>query len=448
LPAPRTSIRELAAHRMGRPCSLDGQARLEHGEVSAHDDVSYEDGVRLAVNANVRLILLTVFLLTVVQTIVSVLIPLIASQNGFGTVLIGLLVTLPLAVKFATDIPSATISDLAGRRPLLVAGGVIGGLGAIALVAGDSFVFLVAASLLFGLSFSLTIGPAQAYLTEAVIPGEHARIQGFNGGIQGLGALAGAAAAGVMATRWGMDVVFVATGALMATIVVCALTIRERSRAWTRGVPNDPFRALVRSYEHAARLVLAQPRIMMAAVSGLLYTFQSLIVGNAFVPVFLVNSQGFSSADAGLLIGWRSLIGAGLSLTFWFVAARFGMVRSIVVSNAVGIAGIALVPILADSPLLVGAFALQGVGLAFGPATFNMLTTSATTESERALGFSAASLLATAAGIVLPIVLGISASIGGYSALFLVATLLGLLMVSALIVFARRGIVDKRVRTA
>jgi MFS family permease len=389
--------------------------------------------------SNVRLILLTVFLLVIVQTMVSVLIPLVASQEGVGAFLIGILVAVPLGVRIATDIPSAKTSDLIGRRPLLITGALVGGLGAMALLAGQTIGFLVAGSLLFGLSFSLVTGPAQAFLTEAASPRHHARIQGFNGAIQGISALTGAAAAGVVASRWGLNFAVAVTAALMAAIVLLALAIRERQRGWTRHIPRNPFQSLVRSYARVIGLLLAERNLMIAGTAALLYWFQFLIVGNAFVPVFLVRGEGFSSADAGFLLGWRSLVGAGLSLTFGFVAPRIGIVRSIVVTNALGIAGIGLVPILADSPLIIAAFALQGVGLAFGPASTNVLTASATAESERALGFSATSLLATAAGVFLPLVLGISASVGGYPGLFLVAELLGFLMVTALIVFSWRA---------
>jgi MFS family permease len=392
------------------------------------------------VTTNVRLILATVFLVFATQTIVSVLVPLAASQIGLGTSVIGLLVALPLAVGIVTDIPLAKASDVFGRRPALIAGSVIGGLGAIALMTGSGVLSLVVGSLLFGLSFSSTIGPALAFVTEAATPTNHARIQGFNGAIQGLSALVGATAAGAVTANWGVRVAFLSTAALMVGVIVLAWPVWERPKVRPSIALGDTTRTLFRSYVRVVHLLRQEPAMLMAGAGAALYGFQFLIVGNAFVPVFLVRSEGFSSADAGLLLGLRSLVATGLSLTFGLVVARLGMVRLIVLTNALGIVGIGLVPVLSGSLLIVGAFLLQGVGIAFSAATVNLLITSATTESERALGFSAAILPAKVTGVILPIVLGLSALVGGYGALFLVAEVMGALMVATIVVLARHAV--------
>jgi MFS family permease len=389
------------------------------------------------VNSNVRLILADVFLLSIVQTMISVLIPLVASDRGLETSVIGLLVALPLAVGLVTDIPAAKASDHFGRRPALASGSVIGGIGAIILLGGHSLPILVAGSLLFGLSISWTMGPALAFVTEAANADDHARIQGYNGAIQGLGAISGAAVVGGVVAIWGPQAAFASIAATLAMVIVLAIRTHERPRVRATRSKFDPIIAVARGYYQVARMLLQEPRMRIASIIVLMYWFQVIVLGNGFVPVFLVGTKGFSSAEAGLLLALRSLVAAGLSLTFGIVVGKFGMVDTITFTSALGIAGIGLVPILVGSPFLAVAFALQGAGAAFVPATCNLLITSSTSESERALGFSAANLVARSAGLVLPIVLGVAASVGGYVTLFLVAVLLSVGMVATLVGLAR-----------
>jgi MFS family permease len=70
-------------------------------------------------------------------------------------------------------------------------------------------------------------------------------------------------------------------------------------------------------------------------------------------------------------------------------------------------------------------FALQGAGIAFGPATANLLVTSATGEHERAIGFSANSFMARIGGFAFPVVIGFAIATGGYPWMFITAAALG-----------------------
>lgn len=388
---------------------------------------------------DVRLILATVFVLFAVQTIVSVLVPLVASRIGLGTSVIGILVAIPVAVGLITDIPFGRASDVLGRRPAIIAGAVFGASAALVFMSAASLPVLVAGSVLLGFALSMAIGPALAFVTETVHPENHARVQGFNGAVQGVSALAGAAAVGALVTYWGPGTAFLSTALLWASAVMLALLIRERARGGRVGLPQDPLAAFVRPYARVIRLLRDEPRMVMAGTGALLYGLQFLVVGNAFIPVFLVGTGGYSEAHVGLLLGLRSLVAAALSVVFGIVVARAGMVRSIIVPNALGIVGLGLVPLLADSPLLIGSFVLQGIGIAFGPATVNLLITSSTSESERAIGFSATNLMARTAGVLAPLVLGVAASLGGFVALFAVADILGALMVVSLVLLARRS---------
>lgn len=389
--------------------------------------------------SDLLLVLGIVFLVFAAQTVVSVMVPLAATAVEVDASTIGLLVSIPLAVGMVTDLPLARASDHYGRRPALVAGSTAGVVAAIVLMIGESVPYLIAGSLLVGLALSLLIGPSLAFVTELSTPENHPQVQGFNGAIQGLSALLGAVAVGVLVARIGFQAGFVSVVALMLAVAALTWPIRERSRTRDGDARRLRPDSLLLPYLRAIRMMREEPAMVVAALAGGLYTVIVLVVGNAFVPVYLVTMEGFSGADAGGFLAVRSLVAALTSLTFGAVVARTGMIRLIISANTLGIVGLSLVPVLAQTPLLAGAFVMQGVGIAFGPATSNILVTSATSETERALGFSATQFTARVIGVIMPIVLGISASIAGFGALFLVTQLVGLAMLAAIALLARKA---------
>lgn len=385
------------------------------------------------------LLLGVVFLVFAAQTVVSVLVPLAATAVDLDASTIGLLVSIPLAVGILTDLPLAKASDHYGRRPALVAGSTTGVLAAIVLMIGGSVPYLIAGSLLVGVSLSLLIGPSLAFVTELATAENHARVQGFNGAIQGLSALLGALAIGVLVASVGIRAGFVSVVALMLGVAALTWPIRERSRERNGDARNVRPASLLLPYWRAIHMMREEPAMVIAGLVAGLYTVIVLVVGNAFVPVYLVTSEGFSGADAGGFVAVRSVVAALVSLTFGTVVAKTGMIRLIISTNTLGIVGLGLVPLLAQTPLLGGAFIIQGVGIAFGPATANLLVTSATIGAERALGFSATQFTGRVIGVIMPIVLGVTASIAGFGALFLVTQMLGLAMVSAIAILAKEA---------
>lgn len=381
----------------------------------------------------IRRTLVTICLVFTAQTMITVLVPVAASQHHLGPQFIGILIAIPLAVGFVIDIPVARLSDTAGRRPVILAGSVIGCVGALELTSPVSVWGLVAGSLLCGVALSLLIGPLLALFTEVADPANHAAVQGYNGSAQALSALVGAAVAGAAAAQWGVRYAF---GVVAASLAVCLVVVRSsREQSRPTGGAGVGYGSVFGAFRRAAFLLLGERRLRIAAGASVLYGLQFNTVGNAFVPVFLIKA-GFSGTFAGGLLAVRSLVAAALGLCCGALLGRFGMPRMILIPNLIGIVGVAVVPLVAHSVLLVMAFVLQGVGVAFGAATVNLLVTAATSPSERAVGFSATNMVGRTSGVVLPILLGLLAALAGYPSVFIGGALVGvaiLFVVTAMI---------------
>ncbi len=239
---------------------------------------------------NVSLILGVVFIIFAAQTMVSVLVPFAATEDGLPASIIGLLVSIPLGLGLIVDIPIAKASDLLGRRPAIVVGALVGTIASITLALGEGLAYLAAGSILFGLALSLLVGPALALVTEVSTHANHARVQGFNGAVQGLSALLGAAAVAVLLTNAGTSVSFVGVAILIAATIGLAAPIRERPRSRALLPTGNHLTALASAYRRALAMLSQEPTLMMAAAAASLYGLVFLIVGNAFAPVFLVGA--------------------------------------------------------------------------------------------------------------------------------------------------------------
>lgn len=365
------------------------------------------------------------------QTLFFALIPLSAAALGLPGLLIGVLVAIPSGVGVVTDVLVGVTSDTIGRRAPMGVGAFLGVLSAVLMTLAGSFASLAIGVLGFGLAMSLSLGPALARLTEASLPEEQARVQGYNGAVQGLGALTGAVVIGLVVDRLGPQGTFPIGAILMAIMLMLSVSIREpagrRSKRLTRV-------RLAGGYLAALRMLATRSVLRLATLVSLVYGLVILIAGNAFLPFYVIRGLGESVALAGALLAVRNVLAMVTSPFFGVVMGRFGLLTPMLASNAVACLAVLAVSFTTDPGLLFGLVALQGLGTGFTAATANTLITSATVPEERALGFAANSLVARAGGLILPLLCGAVLEAWGIRAVFVAAGSAGCLCVLVLAV--------------
>src|SRR5205807_1190162 len=179
------------------------------------------------VNRNLYLVFAAIFCLFATQTVVFVLIPLAAAAMELPGVAIGVLVAVLAGLGLASDVLVAVTSDRLGRKPLILTGAGLGVLAGILLAVAEDFPTLFAGAVALGLSLSFAVGPALAYVTEACRPEQAARVQGYNGAVQGLSALAGAFAIGFAIDHLGTGRSSLLISVLMALACLVVLRLDE-----------------------------------------------------------------------------------------------------------------------------------------------------------------------------------------------------------------------------
>jgi MFS family permease len=385
------------------------------------------------VNRNLWLVLSGIFCVFATQTIAFVLIPLAAVSMGLPGSAIGLLVAVLAGLGLATDMLVAVISDHLGRRAPMLLGTALGvAAGGILSFASD-FVGLLTGAIAFGLSLSLAVGPSLAYVTEACRPRDAARVQGYNGAIQGLSALAGAIVIGLAVERLGSR----PSAWLIAGLMALAFTAFAGLAETVNRSKLRSLKELLGGYTSAIRMLTTRPQLQLSAFVSLIFNSVVFVVGNSFLPLYIVHDLSESAVLAGGLLATRNVAMTVSSLFFGYAVGRFGLVRTMIGANTLAVAGVVGLSVVTDSRLLVVVLVVQGLGIGFAAATANTLVASATDRQERALGFATNSFVSRGGSLLSPLLYGVILEVSGNRAVFMAAGVLGLGYLAGMVARAR-----------
>jgi MFS family permease len=233
-------------------------------------------------------------------------------ERGLTVAQLGLAAAVQGAVVLALELPTGGLSDSLGRRPVLLAAGVLSVASLGLLFAADSFALFAAAFAVQGVYRALDSGPLQAWYVDASLAAEPDRdvTGGLSAGamVTGLAIAAGAlSGAGLVALHPLQRVEPLASPVLAAGVVqivallaVGVLITEVRSargwRAVTRSVASVP-----RVIGGGVRL-LRRSRILAALVGVELFWGFGMVTFEVLMPIRLAEVTG-SSGDAAALMG-------------------------------------------------------------------------------------------------------------------------------------------------
>jgi MFS family permease len=164
--------------------------------------------------------------------------PLYLAAHGASVADIGLVAALYPAVWGVGQLGTGWLSDVVGRKPLIVAGMLVQAVGLVILVAGDGAVgAAVVAAVALGLGTVLVYPTLIAAVSDAVPPRARAAAVGRYRFWRDLGLVAGALGGGAVADAFGMGAAITAVAALTAASGV-AVWLTPWRRAAGQIAPN------------------------------------------------------------------------------------------------------------------------------------------------------------------------------------------------------------------
>ena len=163
-------------------CCADTKAAARHVVEALDGDgdgrVSWDEfklAATPAVDARVRPIYATLILTFVAQGIQFPVLPQLARSLSLSTADLGLVSASTSLARMVCNVPAALLAERLGRRPLLIAGPAVSGVGMLGLACASSFEHLVLSNIAIGAGMASAMAGASNYLADISMPRNRAQ---------------------------------------------------------------------------------------------------------------------------------------------------------------------------------------------------------------------------------------------------------------------------------
>lgn len=301
------------------------------------------------------------------------LIPFYAETLGASGFVIGVLISAFSIAQLVSAPVWGKLSDLHGRRPVLVLGLAISAISYVVFAFAQSMWLLFLSRAVQGIGGG-TVGVVQAYVADASKPEERAKGLGWLSAATSLGAIVGPALGSVLAGMWGRSAP--GLGAALLCVLNLAFAWRFLAEAGEMRVTDShavpaaikrlsPWQVLARPREIPARLIWTYA-VAIGAFYGTVAVF----------TLFLARQFGVGEKTIGYFFMWFGAAGVIVrTLLVGPAVHRLGEVRMARGGLVILAAGLMLFPFARGYPVLLTAMTLMPLGTAFTfPAVTGLLS--------------------------------------------------------------------------
>lgn len=348
----------------------------------------------------------------------STLFPVLKEEFMLTNQQIGLIVAIPTLCTVLFAIPAGVFSDRFGARKLMALSIVMAAVGAfLGSISANPWMYIVASTFLT-LNATIYHPPAQSYTTKITRPRDRVRALGIwnAGGTFGvsLGPLSISILMGFFAFQWRQVYQFWVLPILFG--LVALFFVKDPNEVAPREAVDEGVE------EGEATSLLSSNMIMFLISSGIRRFGGSLTAG--FLTIWLVENQGWSLANLGIMFGASSLMGIVASPLGGELAARVGEKRWTVLTLFASYTCFVLAITLKGFwPFMFFYLAQRFFGILGMPAS-SAITARLSPRRQRGMGFALSTLPGSLVGSVGPIVAAFIADSYGIYQIFIVAAVI------------------------
>jgi DHA1 family tetracycline resistance protein-like MFS transporter len=381
-------------------------------------------------------IFVTVFIDLLGFGIIIPLLPFYAQHFGASAMVVGLLATSFSAMQFLFAPIWGRLSDVVGRRPIILAGLIGSAVSYVAFGLADSLAMLFAARILAGIA-GANIPTAQAFIADSTRPENRAKGMGMIGAAFGLGFIFGPAIGGFL-SHWGYAApAYFAAALSLANFTAALVFLPESLPPERRGTTARPGRL------EAFRLAMTRPRLpLVLTVSFIVMTaFASF---ESMFELFAEARFGYGANTIGYLFAW---VGIVLAVVQGVLVGRVvplvgehRLVPAAILLMAIALLGHGLAPTV---PALMAAMGLLAVGMGFNSPSMLSVVSRLADPADQGGTLGVSQSLASLARIVGPLWAGFVFDRFGHAVPFYTSAAL-MLVACVLSVLVFRGFGDAR----
>ena len=309
------------------------------------------------------------------------LLPLFARELGAGPALVGFVMAASTLTGVFVKLPAGALSDLVGRKRLLLAGALVFASMPFTYLAVSSLALLVVLRSLHG-SATAIFSPVAAASLSDVAPRERrgAWLSTYSTA-QGTGQAIGPVVAGYLLAAGRFDLAFAVSGALGLAVPLIVAT----GASWQGAAPAAVRRP---SWAEFARGVGEVARDRLVLMTSGAHAAQFMLNGmlNAFLPLYARDGVGLSGREIGWLFGLQTV-------TTLLVRPGIGVLSDRVGRRSVIVAGLTICSAAVFSlSLATGLFAVAVVIVVYaaGVAVTTAATSAYITDITRRTRYGAA----------------------------------------------------------
>jgi MFS family permease len=345
------------------------------------------------------------------------LLPLYAQSLGAGPSLVGLVVAASTLTGVALKLPAGTLSDVVGRRPLLLAGALVFALMPFTYLAVSTVGGLLLARLFHGHATAV-FGPVASAAVSDLAPRERRGAWlGAYATAQGTGQAVAPVLAGYLLAANGFDTVFVVAGLIGLAVPVVVASVPKDDQARSTRVRWSAVRdGIAEVVRHRLLLVTSLAQAAQFVVDGAL-------VG--FLPLYAVDVGGLSTRQVGWLfaaqtvttLATRPLVGR------WSDGAGR---RGVIVTGLIVCSGtVALLPLMTTGWSLATCLFMYAMGVATTSAATSAFVTDVSHRARYGAAHGVFGTIYDIGDALGPIAAGLVVASAGYSTMFRLAAAVG-----------------------
>ncbi len=359
------------------------------------------------------------------------LLPLFARELGASPPLIGFVMGASTLTGVLVKLPAGALSDIFGRRRLLLAGAVVFAALPFTYLGVSTLAALVLLRFVHG-SATAIFGPvAAASLSDVAPPSRRGSWLSTYSTAQGAGQALGPVLAGYLIAAGRFDLAFLAAGVIGAA----APLIVAR---WRSGSGPGPTRARWHEFKQGVAEV-ARDRLVLLTSGAQAAQFMLNGTLNAFVPLYGHEVLGLSVTQLGWLFGAQTLTTLAVRPLVGIVSDRAGRRWVITTGLMLCCAAVLLVSIAATLPVIVGAVTAYAVGVATTTAATSAYITDVTRRARYGAAHGVFGTIYDVGDALGPILAGVLVAAVGYPRMFQVMATIAFTMAVAFGYASRRA---------
>ena len=262
---------------------------------------------------------------------------------GFDETVLGTILSARMLAAAVASVPAGVVSDRLGRKPVLVAGGLLTTAGYLGMAVASSPVLMIAYSCIAGIAQACQMTSGAPLLAESSTQAERARLFGVNFGLSMFLNMVGSLLGGFVPrelARLGQATAFRVSLALFSVITFtgifpAAKIVEERRPAGDLHSGGRTGRVIRGEIQSLAAVMADKDIANLLAYNVLIGFGAGLVV--PFFNVFLAGKLGVDTAAIGVILSLTNGATAMAGLVAPVLADRYGKIKTVVATQMASI---------------------------------------------------------------------------------------------------------------